>query len=478
MIEVNSSEMHPAARLEDLYSDALVEIVEAILAELAKGRTPRRAKEPELRINDNGLPSLSDGSYFAPTGPAEYSDLLDPPYGDETARQRGKYPADLFPRLHALWAFVAANPDVAPGFKGSLPPDLRRIHIQLQLERAAEAHLHQFGQASPTRQSCNSVLRAAMRGLTAERLGVAVLAPIAVTRFGFDRLRLASNVLILKMSRGLQRARWDSKPYAGKGHDGVLSAATHAFVITGYQVENSGFLSLNDAMSTLAPEIRDELDLLFASLRLETGVDTGYAQEIRLARGWRTHARLDWPLVYSVGARRYPEAFDNFGWLREEVPVVSRDQMTRVAETYRAIHRFTEPRLRLALRRLNAAMMREDPADAILDATIALEILLGDGDPQAISWKLRMRAAALSGIGADRAAIEATRLAVARIYEARSIIVHGITRRKKTTLNKAVVAREAVEILRSMLKVIVLRPQYLDPAKIDQVLLLSPSPEN
>ena len=69
------------------------------------------------------------------------------------------------------------------------------------------------------------------------------------------------------------------------------------------------------------------------------------------------------------------------------------------------------------------------PADVLIkgmiiqsgnDATIALEILLGDKDSQSISWKLRMRAAALIGLDANRSRMEEVRTAINDTYGVRS----------------------------------------------------------
>ena len=59
--------------------------------------------------------------------------------------------------------------------------------------------------------------------------------------------------------------------------------------------------------------------------------------------------------------------------------------------------------IRLAINRLNGCLTRTDPADAILDATIGLELLLGDDQNQSLSYKLRLRAAALAILHGDPA---------------------------------------------------------------------------
>jgi hypothetical protein len=47
-------------------------------------------------------------------------------------------------------------------------------------------------------------------------------------------------------------------------------------------------------------------------------------------------------------------------------------------------------------------MTRDDAVDAILDATIGLEVLLGDQENQALSYKLRLRAGALARLSGTR----------------------------------------------------------------------------
>lgn len=454
-------------------------MVGAILQALSDGRKPAPDREPELSRHDNGMPRLTDGSYFSPTGPLKYSSVLEPPYSDEEARRRGAYPADRFPMLHTLTAMITGNTSNAPGLTGIGQSTLNEVHAQLQVAAAADLHFHRFGPVATTDASRAAVLRPFMNGLFKATLDLAILAPVALTHFDFDRLRLASNAFIMRMSPQLQKARWSEKAYGANGHDAVLAAATHAFVLTGWSVPNDNFWALSQTLSFRTPAAREAIEVLFAALRLVTGVQTGYAQEVYLARGWRTWSHMDWPQVFAVGARRYPEAFDNFGWNRDGIPMVTSTQMKEVATAYQAMNSHTGQRLDLALRRFNAATTRDDPSDAILDATIALEILLGDADNQAIGWKLRMRAGALAGIGGDQARIDTTRADVAKLYDLRSTIVHGVTGKKAAKAIKAqdpeVGRHLAIETLRSVLQVILKFPRYLDPLIIDRELLLRPS---
>ncbi len=98
--------------------------------------------------------------------------------------------------------------------------------------------------------------------------------------------------------------------------------------------------------------------------------------------------------------------------------------MRETATVLKRVAAIEEERLTLALRRMNGAMIRSDVADTILDATIALEVLLSDGDSQAVGYKLRLRAGALVKLIEPEGAV-AVSAAIKQIYDARSRIVHG-----------------------------------------------------
>lgn len=466
-------------RLGELLLEAYNEAVAAILKHLEAGRKPSRVNRyPSFSSRDNEMPSLGDGVWG--DGPLEYSSLLDPPYGDDEVRRLGKFPPARFPAVAALVAFARENPEIARIRGVDLDPDepFTKISIDLLIARAADVHFLRYGAVPVTASTRATVLKPLLKALFDTRLEIAILVPIALTRFDFDRLRLGPSSYIMRMSPGLQRARWRVKAYGANGHDQVLAAASHAFVLTGWGVPNSHWFGLAQTLSGLSSEARERIDALFAALRLETGIETGYAQEVRLARGWRHRHDYGLPEVHAAGARRYPEVFDDYGWNRQDLPLVTKAQMRGVAHLLDALEQAAGEQLGLATRRLNSAMVRSDLADAILDATIALEILLGDGDGQAISWKLRMRAAALAGIEGGHATATAMSDAIATVYATRSAIVHGGRRRRGNIDEHAerdlAAKRLAIDALRQVVKILARRPEYLDPRRIDSDLLMAP----
>ncbi|UPK34687.1 hypothetical protein IVB18_42915 [Bradyrhizobium sp. 186] len=466
-------------RWRELLVEAYDEVVAAILSKLEGGGKPSRvSRYPTFSLRENGMPSLSDGA-FTGAGPLEYSSLLDPPYSDHEARRLGKFPPARFPAVARLVAFSCEYPEIAriPGPSSDAENPIVKVAIELLVARAADVHFLRFGETPVTAATRTVVLKPLFNGSFDARLNLAVLAPIALARFDFGRMRLGPSAFIMRMSPDLQRARWEMKAYGANGHDQVLAAATHAFVLTGWDIPNGNWNELDQTLSNFSSDVRERIDALFAALRIETGIETGYAQEVRLARGWRHRHNYGLPDVYAVGARRYPEVFDDFGWNRGNLPLVTKAQMREVARLFEALEQSPGERLALATRRLNTAMTRSDFADAILDATIALEVLLGDGDGQAISWKLRMRAAALAGIEEGQAGGKAMNDAISKVYATRSAIVHGARRRGAPNAHaeRDLAAKEqSLDVLRRMLKILIQRPEFLDLHRIDSDLLMAP----
>jgi len=461
-----------AEELLRLHDHALEETIDAIRAKLAEGKKPEGAKWPKVSTRDNGMPSISEAPIFERNGALKFSSVLEPSWNDEEARAKGKFPEDLFPRMHELVRFVLDDPEVSRCYMEKFHPDFTTVLVTMGVEQAANTFMLRHGDVASDAKTRSSVLRPLMNGLTGAWLKTPVVIPIALVRFDFDRIRLSKNAMLIRMSDGLHRARWEGKAYAANGHDAVLASATHALVLTDWGVANHAKLSLGEILSAPSNDIATVVDSFFAALRLRLDIDTGYAQEIRLARGWRSHDRLGDPEVYAVGARRYPPHFDNYGWMNQDLPIVSKDDMKAVAQTWAGLLAIDDSRFALALRRFNTASTRDDTADVILDATIALEILLGDKDSQSISWKLRMRAAALIGLDANRSRMEEVRTAINDTYGVRSAIVHG-GKRKSKDLDEHAAAKRAVDVLRTVINGTIAHPVYLDPLKIDADLLLT-----
>ncbi|WP_424929127.1 hypothetical protein [Amaricoccus tamworthensis] len=157
---------------------------------------------------------------------------------------------------------------------------------------------------------------------------------------------------------------------------------------------------------------------------------------------------------------------------------MTKSDLKDIRQTYNDILANDNESMRLALSRLNGCMMRADDADAILDGTIGLELLLGDSDPQATSFKLRMRAAALTHLDAGGLVDPQEMIGkVKRLYEARSKIVHGHTKKKSKNVLQLLnnehknERRLAYDLLRYVIKILLKHPHYINPIKLDSDLL-------
>jgi hypothetical protein len=92
----------------------------------------------------------------------------------------------------------------------------------------------------------------------------------------------------------------------------------------------------------------------------------------------------------------------------------------------------------LAVKRLNSSLTRSDAADAVLDATIGLELLLGDDQNQSLSYKLRLRTAALAFLKTHPGKTPAVVAKMTKeVYEARSAIVHGLKKKSSKQATSA-----------------------------------------
>lgn len=177
--------------LVERYEAAIAEVVEAVRWRLEQGAKPSRARAPSVSVFGNRMPTISDGDWSGGGGPPDHVALLEPPYGDDAARQRGRYPPNDFPELAALVACVAADGDLSVAFPPGEHAELLGILLRLQVEGAANLHFLRFGPVAWSRASARVILPPLLKGLFDPRLDLAVVVPIALTRFEPGRVRAA-----------------------------------------------------------------------------------------------------------------------------------------------------------------------------------------------------------------------------------------------------------------------------------------------
>ncbi|KWV55728.1 hypothetical protein AS026_37465 [Rhizobium altiplani] len=464
----------------ELFQAAFDELHEAVVAN-AKAAThiSRHHDYPNMSRLDTGFPAFGQFGFYNEATPRDYLSLVRPNriLGLLAGYQR---PEVGFPKGEKLAAFLR-------GDNLGKRLDLWRYDgepsdgpIDILVGGCVERYIHLYGvDAAIDAKRRDKVIFPVMFGTISKTLNVSLVVPIAMTHFDVDRFRLSETTYITRIPRKMQLARARMSTMGTGAVSSVVGAATHAFVSRQWTVgETNNIHEVRNSLSWLAPDAMNAIDSFFGALRVATGVRTGFAQALWVPNGWALDYFCDLTPVYGATLRQYPNEFDNYGWLEQRTPI-TRGQLEDVRRIYGRIVESKSEAVRLALKRLNGCLTRTDAADAILDGTIGLELLLGDDQNQSLSYKLRLRAGVLSRLSGDTTRDAAkTAAQVKQLYAARSAIVHGIRRKEtKKTSEPADTRYEkerllASDLLRFILDVLLTHPEYQTPGKIDEDLLL------
>jgi hypothetical protein len=311
-----------------------------------------------------------------------------------------------------------------------------------------------------------------------ETLPFEIWVPIICVRFEPEKIDLDGLNSIEKMPDGLQLARnaeHDSTELALATQRVLIGAATHALVLRSWTLKNGDHnaLSLPTSFSNALPLIEN----FFAALRIVVEAETGYSQIVVKPDGWGDSWKASLPHIYLAAVRAYPEHLENFGWIRP-VPVINSTAAFEIAEIFRALNELKSGGLVVAVKRLNAAQLRKEEADSILDITIALEALLGDDAKSEMTHKLAMRMAALTKLAPfGTETVEGVFKLVKEIYNYRSSVVHGSKKApKKRTISmhgsvEVPLIESGLKLLRHAIRVLTKSPEFLDPTRLDRYLL-------
>jgi hypothetical protein len=135
--------------------------------------------------------------------------------------------------------------------------------------------------------------------------------------------------------------------------------------------------------------------------------------------------------------------------------------------------------LKFAERRLNAAFLRSNEEDAIVDVAGGLESLLANEKTQEIRYRLRLRLATLARVWAPPG-LSALQVyhALGKLYDFRSSVVHGSGDKPAKTRVITLSAEETIptialgiRLLRYAVEVLAIHPEYLDLAKLDEFIV-------
>jgi len=424
----------------------------------------------------SGLPSIDKSHSFGQNLP-QFSSGIRPPGLLGLILDHEEQPEP--PAFVALVAWCDAHKDFREYFGSEYGDSGSRFALSSILHGLVDRYFLKFNIGPLDDVGLAALVEPILRGIFPKNLALSLVVPIALTHFDVPRFKLNDLCYIFRMGDPLHLARARADYFGSGVPFHVAAAASHAFVWRGWTIANESYWGTTRALMRLTTYPTSDIDNFFAALRTVSGIDTGYAQIMFLPKGWSLSYDANLPSVFGVTSRRYPSHFDDYGWSRENLPLVDYGQLGEVQRIFNLLLSHDENRLSIAVKRLNSCLTRDDGEDAIIDATVGLEVLLGDPAAEAISWKLKMRAAALAGL-ANVEGYDPHRVLslMNEIYAARSKIVHGNQpksgrKQKLETLDVPHQERgQATMMLRFMLTVLLDHPAYLDPLRIDRELLL------
>jgi hypothetical protein len=438
---------------------------------------------PTMSLCENGLPTFHESSYGAPE---DYSK----PFRDFSSKTN----SDQLKSFMNLWEY-GKNQSYIKG---------RLLHPNMLIERQddhkynekiielyefivlriaedlIDRYIHIYKTFEFSKKDFDPIFYEYVASIFEETLYIDICIPILFLKFNFDNYILGSACRIEKMDNSFQLARAPIQNYGSGVHKSVLSAASHMLVMEKWHISNHNQWQLSELMSSVSAYPDDYINNFFASLRIATGLDTGYAQLLMRPKGWAIHYKAHLPPLYGTSIRAYPSKFENYYWNKKDIPELSSDACQEIGSLYAKLSEAQENTIGIAVRRLNQCFLREEEEDSIIDATIGLEALLSDDDRQEMTHKLAMRIGALSKLAKHqfKEPYDVFR-EIKKVYACRSEVIHGSTKTPKKKEIKIDESRSiptrdlAMEYLRKVLRILITHPNYRDPKEIDKKLLLN-----
>lgn len=459
---------------QDVWSRACLAIQDAARAAdayLSTNRWVPRQKRTRVSTFKSGWPDFSTPLFPADDDPVDYPSL----FAEEVGELKPLAFRDA-PALAEFIEYIEQRGDIGSRFRLALAePDLATRLLRME---AAHLPLSILGRSRALGDESESSLRRLYRERETEwlcdPLPVEYWVPLVMTNIQLHGSLQIDNVArIEELTPEMQEAR-APREYSGGAVPGpVAGAATHALVVGPYEIANPGpvprlFLYREEAVPF------DAIDHYFEALRVASRARTGYAQVLRRPLGWADNWQAGLPPMTQVAmVRRYPELFDDAGWLNTTTPV-SESELADLSQISKALTR-ASPRTRLAVRRLSLTDLRTREDDRTVDACIGIEALVGEGRDE-LTHRMSLRAAtALSArAGTPLDAAEVYQL-MKDIYKHRSALVHGSDSEKGRIIEfrgiELPTADLAEELLRILIQEFLLRPEPWTTTSLDAYLL-------
>lgn len=258
--------------------------------------------------------------------------------------------------------------------------------------------------------------------------------PLCLTRLDTDEeLELADGVRIEPLSEAAQRARAVGTVYLNLVSPYLVAAATHAVVVDNVVIANDPAAHRRIALEIVDGTIDlKTVDRVIEAFHVATGRQTGYAQLCLRSDDWADGWKADLPNLESVRTlRRFPPSFAEGGWNKPQ-EAVGAEQLASLPAIYQSLSD-GPPRVKLAARRSLSASMRTDRDDALIDACIGIEALLGQQTDE-ITHRLAQRAAVALTLHEPATDPEVIYRLAKAVYSQRSTVVHGAADQKRKAI--------------------------------------------
>lgn len=447
-----------------------------------------RVKLPSVDSFDSGWPRISSPPIMVPdTAPVEHSAL----FGPKRHRLRPIAYSDVA-AIVELIQYIHDRDDLRMRLTPEVISDLSEEHaraieqfIELEVANLPLSIMDRARAIGADASSDDQLLALYLereRAWFLDPLPVEYVAPLTLTTLDIDEpLVLDSTSRLEPIDEATHAARASDMWRSGGVPDPVIGAATHALVLSGQTLPNPGPLPRPFANNDAALVPFAEIDHVFEALRVLTSIDVGYSQILRRPLGWADRWKHDLPPMFEVATvRRYPDKFDDFGWLKKPKPIDA-ETLARLPEFVTSL-RDAATNVRLASRRLSLAALREADDDRTVDACIGLEALLGEGRDE-LSHRLALRAATvLATRHSHPASGQRVYDLMKKVYSHRSAVVHGTSGDKSRTISiddRTLGAAEvAVLLLRELLTDALTRPGKWTPKTLDAMLLEALNSQN
>ena len=473
-------ESHPIGKFYEAVRLAAIDALTVIRRWEAQGKLLlRRRSFPLVNYRESGLPWFSEGMGILGDTPVEF---------DYPFRALGD---DRVPYPHSwedVWQAVNEDSrlrvffdvDKFPPLPASPYPSPAKSIFETRLSKLIDHYIHVTKLRRFRKSKFLPIFRRWAAGCYPEKVPVQFIIPILLLDFDVgDAFELTSSVRIERMSHNLQQSRAPQEDDYVSVNRRILGAATHALVLSGWELPNSSLwdrAQVPSDVGALQP-VLPHIERFFAALRIVTGFDTGYGQIITQPDGWSDQWSAHLENVFVLQLQEYPERIQR-EWQRSARLTVDAAMCERISRVYVGLERGGSNRLAIAARRLNAAYLRRVEEDSIIDVCAALEALFVGDEKNEVTHKLATRLGALwmlspGGQLSPYQAFAATK----RLYDYRSAVVHGSRKAEKKRLIKPRpgTAIEAVtlglELLRHAVEVTAAKPDLLADGALDGLLL-------